>query len=171
MEKKIGHRYVRQCFHSKNFNLTNIKAELDYPLRESAPLFKTITYWVENVNEANDEIKKKLLHLVKEMFHQDNAPIYTSTIVMTIIELKFELFPRSPYSLDLSPLDCPLSPNWKKCLGGKRFADNEEVDPTIDDCFEELHGSYSKQSIEAIQHRWENFFQIFCVLIVSSGNF
>ena len=40
---KIGHLYVIKYFHSKG--PTNVKAELDSNLRESAPSFITIKYW------------------------------------------------------------------------------------------------------------------------------
>ena len=44
--KKIGHRYVIQYFHLKGLCPTNIKAQLDSTLGESAPSFTTIKYWV-----------------------------------------------------------------------------------------------------------------------------
>ena len=43
---KIGYHYVIQYFHLKGLSPTNIKAELDYTLAESAPSFTTIKYWV-----------------------------------------------------------------------------------------------------------------------------
>ena len=90
------------------------------------------------------------------MFHQDNAPVHTSAIVMAKIhELKFELLPHAPYSPDLAPSDYFLFPNLKKWLGGKRFTNNEEVESAVNGYFEKLDGSYYKQGIEAIKHRWE----------------
>ncbi|GFV66668.1 mariner transposase [Trichonephila clavipes] len=44
--EKIGHRYVIQYFHLKSLSPTNIKAELDSTLGESAPSFTTVKYWV-----------------------------------------------------------------------------------------------------------------------------
>jgi hypothetical protein len=38
----------------------------------------------------------------------------------------------------------------KKCLGGKRFANNEEVQSAVDGYFEELDYSHYKQGIKAI---------------------
>ena len=43
---KGGHRYMIQYFHLKVLTRTNIKAELDSTLRESAPSFTRIKYWV-----------------------------------------------------------------------------------------------------------------------------
>ena len=42
----VVHRDVLQYFHLKGLSLTNIKAELDSTLRENAPSFTTIKYWV-----------------------------------------------------------------------------------------------------------------------------
>ena len=44
--EKIGHRYMIQYFHLKGLSPTNIKAELDSTLGESAPSFTTVKYWV-----------------------------------------------------------------------------------------------------------------------------
>jgi hypothetical protein len=43
----------------------------------------------------------------------------------------------------------------KKWLGGKRFANNEEVQSAVDGYFAELDYCHYKQGIEAIEHRWE----------------
>lgn len=43
---KIGHRYVIQYFHLKGLTTTNIQAELDSTLGESAPSSTTVKYWV-----------------------------------------------------------------------------------------------------------------------------
>ena len=44
--EKIGHRYVIQYFNLKGLSATNIRAELDSTLEESAPSFTTIKYYV-----------------------------------------------------------------------------------------------------------------------------
>ena len=58
------------------------------------------------------------------------------------VELKFELLPHAPYSLDLAPSDYFLFPNLKKWLGGRRFINNEEVESAVNGYFEEFNGSY-----------------------------
>ncbi|XP_023237730.1 histone-lysine N-methyltransferase SETMAR-like [Centruroides sculpturatus] len=50
--EKIRHRYVIQYFHLKGFSPTNIKAELDSTLGESAPSFTTIKYWVAELKQG-----------------------------------------------------------------------------------------------------------------------
>ena len=92
------------------------------------------------------EIKEKRPHLAKKkmLFHQDNAPVYTSIIAMAkISELKFELLPHAPYSPDLALSDYFLFPNLKKWLGDRRFT-NEEVESAVNGYFEEFNGSYYK---------------------------
>ncbi|EFN89016.1 Histone-lysine N-methyltransferase SETMAR, partial [Harpegnathos saltator] len=64
------------------------------------------------------------------------------------------------YSPDLAPSDCFLFPNLKKRLGGKRFANNEEVEFAVDGYFEELDDSHYKQDIETIEHRWEKCIEL-----------
>jgi hypothetical protein len=48
----------------------------------------------------------------------------------------------------------------KKWLGGKRFANNEEVQSAVDGYFAELDYSHYKQGIEAIEHRWEKCIEL-----------
>ena len=64
-----------------------------------------------------------------------------------INDLKFELMPHPPYSPDLAPSDYFLFPNLKKWLGGKRFADNEEVISAVNGYFEELDETVYKEGI------------------------
>lgn len=93
-------------------------------------------------------VKKKVL------FHPHNAPVHTFVIAMTNInELKVELFPRAPYSLDLTSSDYFLFLNLKKWLGNERFVNNEEMGYVVDGYFKELDGSHHRQDMEIIEHR------------------
>ena len=86
------------------------------------------------------------------LFHQDNAPVHTSIIVMDKInESKFKLLPYASYEPDLAPSDYFLFPYLKKWLGGQGFANNEEVKSTVDDYFEKLGSFHYKQDIKAIE--------------------
>ncbi|XP_066257540.1 histone-lysine N-methyltransferase SETMAR-like [Euwallacea similis] len=67
----------------------------------------------------------------------------------------FELFPHPPHSPDLAPSDYFLFSNMEKWLGGKRFANSEEVEPGIDTYLETFKASYYKQYIRAIEYFWE----------------
>ncbi|XP_023240125.1 LMBR1 domain-containing protein 2-like [Centruroides sculpturatus] len=117
----------------------------------------TCGYYSNLLQRLSDEIKKKRpIWQKRVLFHQDNAPVHRSVISMTKInELRLKLIPHAPYSPDLAPSDYFLFPNLKKWLGGKRFANNEEVESEVDGYFEKLDSSHYKQGIEAIEHRWE----------------
>lgn len=79
----------------------------------------------------NEVIKEKRPHIKKKklLFHYDNASPHTSLVAMSKIkDLRFELFPHPPFSLDLPPSDCYLFSNLKGWLQGKRFYSNDEVE-------------------------------------------
>lgn len=121
---------------------------------------KTITgqYYADLLQRLSHEVKIKRPHLAKKkiLFHHDNAPAHTSIVAMAKInDLKFELMPHPPYSPDLAPSDYYLFPNLKKWLGGKRFADNEEVIEAVNGYFEELDESVYRDGITRLEHRYE----------------
>lgn len=71
------------------------------------------------------------------------------------VEVKLLL--HASFSPDLVPSDYFLYQYLKKWVCGKIFANNEEIELTINGYFEEFGGSYYKQGIKAIEHRWEKF--------------
>jgi histone-lysine N-methyltransferase SETMAR len=78
----------------------------------------------------DDVLKEKRPHLTKKkvLFHQANAPAYRSLLVSAkLVELGCELLPHPPYSPDLAPATPSCFQTWKKWLGGKRFASDEEI--------------------------------------------
>ena len=91
----------------------------------------TGAYYAALLDQLLNEIRKKWPHLKKKkiIFHDDNAPCHTSHISQAKKhEMGFELLPHPPYSPDLSPSDYYLFPNLNKCLCGRRFESNEEVE-------------------------------------------
>ncbi|GFW18273.1 mariner transposase [Trichonephila clavipes] len=50
--EKIGHRYMIQYIYLKGLIPTNIKAELDSTLGESAPSFMIVNYWVSDFKQG-----------------------------------------------------------------------------------------------------------------------
>jgi histone-lysine N-methyltransferase SETMAR len=126
---------------------------------------KTITgvYYANLLEKLNEEIKRKRPHLAKKkvLFHQDNAPVHTSHIAMSKIhQLKFELLRHPPYSPDLAPCDFHLFPNLKKWLGGKRFANDNEVINAVNDYFADLDKSTYQSGITALEHRWNKCIEL-----------
>lgn len=95
-------------------------------------------YYVTLLNEQKNWL---LLAKEKVLFHQDNAPVHTSTASMAKLhELWWELQSLPFYSsdLDLAPCGCNLFPNLKKWLGSKKFASNIDYKETVNDYFEGL---------------------------------
>ena len=50
--------------------------------------------------------------------------------------------------------------NLKKWLGDQRFANNDEVESTVNGYFEELDDSHYKQGIETIEHLWKKCIEL-----------
>lgn len=120
---------------------------------------KTITgvYYASLLSKLNDEIKIKRPHLKRKkvLFHHDNAPAHSSTVVHEKLdELRYELLPHPPYSPDLAPSDFFLFPNLKKWLSGKRFRSNQEVQCETNTYFEGLGKSYYADGIKRLEYRW-----------------
>ncbi|XP_017774850.1 PREDICTED: uncharacterized protein LOC108561428 [Nicrophorus vespilloides] len=55
--EKIGHRYAIQDLHLKGLNTTNIKAELDSTLGDSAPSYSTIKFWVAEFKQGRTNLE------------------------------------------------------------------------------------------------------------------
>jgi hypothetical protein len=77
-----------------------------------------------------------------------------------IQQLKFELLRHPPYSPDLAPCDFHLLPNLKKWLGGKRFANDNEVIDAVNDYFADLDKSTYQSGITALEHRWNKCIEL-----------
>ncbi|KAL1454589.1 hypothetical protein WDU94_010809 [Cyamophila willieti] len=114
-------------------------------------------YYVTLLDTLNEKLKEKRPHLAKKkvLFHQDNAPVHTSTTSMAKLhELRWELLPHPPYSPDLAPCDYHLFPNLKKWLGGKKFASNTDLIEAVNGYFEGLDQSSYAAGINRLEHRW-----------------
>lgn len=120
---------------------------------------KTITgrYYADLLDRFKAELlqKRPRLSPTKVLFHQDNAPVHTSTIAMAKIhELGFELVPHAPYSPDLAPCDYYLFPNLKRWLGGQKFLTNEDCIAGVNGYFADLDESYFLEGIKKLETRW-----------------
>ncbi|CAF4956917.1 unnamed protein product [Pieris macdunnoughi] len=128
MEKQEN-RAVMKYFYLKGLTPKEIKEEMDSTLGTSSPSYSTVKH---------------------------GFPTHTSIVATAKInDLKTKLMPHPPYSPDLAPCDYLLFPNLKKWLGGKRFADNEEVIEAVNGYFEELDESVYRDGINRLEHRYE----------------
>nr|XP_033774750.1 histone-lysine N-methyltransferase SETMAR-like [Geotrypetes seraphini] len=120
---------------------------------------KTTTgaYYASLLDRLKDELKEKRPRLAhkKVLFHQDNTPFHTSTVVVTKLhELGFEVILRPPYSPDLAPSYFFLFPNLKIWLCGKKFLSNEDVIDAVNEYFAEFDKTYFSDGMKKLETRW-----------------
>ncbi|UYV61266.1 hypothetical protein LAZ67_1004162 [Cordylochernes scorpioides] len=86
--------------------------------------------YCEVINKLRAAIKRKRPGLLsrKVLLLLDNARPHAARTIQTLLEnFKWEIFTHPPYSPDLSPSDFHLFPALKLHLGGKHFANDDEV--------------------------------------------
>jgi len=120
---------------------------------------KTVTglYCSELLGRFAAEFQKIRPHLAKKkvLFHNDNAPAYTSALAKAkLVELGYDLLPHPPNSPDLDPYDFFMFPNLKKSLAGQKFASNEEVVAAPGAYFADLEKPYFLDGLKKLEHRW-----------------
>ena len=76
------------------------------------------------------------------------------------VELKFELLPHAPYSSDLAPSDYFLFPNLKNGSVVEDLPTMKRWSLRLMAILRRTNGSYYKQAIEAIEHRWEKCIEL-----------
>ncbi|XP_025829860.1 uncharacterized protein LOC112904322 [Agrilus planipennis] len=127
-------------------------------VREIAETCKMSYERVQHILHQHLHMEKLCARWVPRLLTVDQKLIRKNTSIVAtakINDLKFELMPHPPYSPDLAPSDYFLFPNLKKWLGGKRFADNEEVIEAVNGYFEELDESVYRDGINRLEHRYE----------------
>ena len=116
----------------------------------------TEAYYRSLLHRLSEEIKKKCPYLKKRkiLFHHDDARVDTCAVLMAkIMEFKFKLLQYSP---DSAPGDLFLFTNFKKWLGGQRFASNKAIAQT-DAYFEDLPKSYFLEGLKKLEKCLEKF--------------
>ena len=114
----------------------------------------TGTYYADLLRQLRETIKQirrgKLTRGV--LFHQDNAPALTSTLVMAAIKkYGFQLVEHPVYSPDLAPSDYYLFPEMKKELDGLYFARDDDVMNAVDHF---LRDAFYTVGIRLLRDRW-----------------
>lgn len=123
----------------------------------------TGSYYAGLIPKLRESIDRKrpgkLAH--KILFHQDNAPVHKSCIVMAAIQnAGFEILEHPPYSPDLAPSDYHLFPKLKENLRGKKYGDDNEVMTAVNGWFEEQPENFFLKGIEALEHRWTKCIEV-----------
>jgi histone-lysine N-methyltransferase SETMAR len=90
------------------------------------------------------------------LIHHDNARPHTArTTQGRIRELQWELLKHPPYSSDLVPNDFHLSGPLKTHLGGKRFADDEQVETEVRKWLRQQSKDFCAAGFDALVKRWD----------------
>lgn len=93
------------------------------------------------------------------MFHQDNAPVQTSTVAMyKINKFKFELLIVRTFFAGFTPFEIFYVSKLEK--NGLVVKDLPTMKYSVDGYFKELNSSNYKQGKEAIEFRWEKSFEL-----------
>ena len=80
-------------------------------------------------------------------FHQDNAPVHNSILVIDYLtKMAIKTVPRPPYSLDLVPSDFWLFPKLRGCRHYETTEEMKEAETKVIDTLteEDLHGAFQK---------------------------
>ena len=94
------------------------------------------------------------------LFHH-NTPAHTSAIAtVKLFDLRCEILPYPPYSLDLAPSDYFLFPYMKTWLGGKRFSSNEEIIAATNEYFEGFDKNYFLKGIKTLEYCYNKWIQL-----------
>jgi hypothetical protein len=90
------------------------------------------------------------------LIHHGNARPHTARATQERTqELQLELLEQPPYSLDLAPSDVHLFGPLKTHLGGKRFADDEEVETEVRKWLRQQSQDFYAAGFHAVAKRWD----------------
>ena len=110
-------------------------------------------YYVEVLREFRKRFHQKRPALFKSdqwHFHQDNAPVHSSILVMDYLtKMGIKTVPQASYSPDLAPCDFWLFPKLKEKLRGCRYETIEEMKEAVTKVIdmltqEDFHGAFQK---------------------------
>ena len=106
-------------------------------------------YYVEDLREFRKRFRRKRPALFKSgqwRFHQDNAPVHNSILVIDYLtKMGIKTVPHPPYSPDLAPCDFWLFPKLRGCRYATIEDMKEAVTKVIDTLTQEnFHGAFQK---------------------------
>ena len=119
------------------------------------------TYF-DTLNHLRNAIKLKRPGLLswKVCLLHDNAQPHTARLIQFLLEdFKWIVFPHSPYSPNLAPIDYHLFPRLKKELGGKRFATRAYLIAKVECILKNLDGSFYREGIEKLMYQLDKCLQ------------
>lgn len=114
--------------------------------------------YCEVLTKLRAAIKRKRPGLLsrKVLLVHDNARPHAARTTQTLLEnFKWEIFAHPPYSPDLAPSDFHLFPALKLHLGGKHFANNDEVEAEANHWLRRQDTAWYNSGIKKLLQRYQ----------------
>ncbi|UYV74155.1 hypothetical protein LAZ67_11002260 [Cordylochernes scorpioides] len=114
--------------------------------------------YCEALTKLRAAIKRKHPGLLsrKVLLVHDNARPHAVRTTQTLLEsFKWVIFPHPPYSLDLTPSDFHLFPALKLHLGGKHFANDDEVQAEANHWLRRQDTAWYNSGIKKLLQRYQ----------------
>ena len=112
------------------------------------------------LREIIKQIRRRKL-TSRVLFHQDNAPAYTSRLVIAAIQkCGFQHVEYQIYSPDLAPSDYYLFRKWTKELGGHKLSRDDDVMNALDHFPKDQNGAFYTEEIRLIHGCWTKYVNV-----------
>lgn len=92
----------------------------------------------------------------------DNAWTHTANRTRNVLNtLKWEVFPRLPYSPNLAPSDFHLFPKMKSWLATQRFNGDVKLQAGVTDRLKSQAAEFYYEGISVLVHRYDKYLNVF----------
>lgn len=100
--------------------------------------------------------KRRGLLSRKVLFIHDNARPHAARATVNLLDqFRWDVFDHPPYSPDLAPSDFHLFPVLKGHLGGRRFANNDELENEVNTWFKSMAADWYAAGLKNLLPRYE----------------
>ncbi|UYV69306.1 hypothetical protein LAZ67_6003196 [Cordylochernes scorpioides] len=160
--RKVCARWVPRLLleNHKQQRMEAARAFLEMPQRDGDQLFSRIVTGDESwVHHSTPETKRQSMVWKKP---EESAPkkakvTISSGKVMAMENFKWEIFTHPPYSPELAPSDFHLFPALKWHLGGKHFANDDEVQAEENHWLRRQDTAWYNSGIKKLLQRYQKF--------------
>lgn len=115
---------------------------------------------LENLRRAIQNKRRGKLSKTVFLFH-DNARPHAARETQALLEqFRWDVFGHPPYSPDLAPSDFHLFPELKKHLGGRRFANEDELKQQVERWLASLAGEWYATGLKKLLTRYQKCIEV-----------
>lgn len=109
---------------------------------------------IQRLRRAIQNKRRGMLSAKVVLIHDNARPHASARTQRELQSLKWEIFGHPPYSPDLAPSDFHLFPKLKECLGGKQFANDEDLKQEVTSWLKSLAAEEYNIGIEKLVPRY-----------------